>query len=184
MSYKLEKPYNDVQYAEFISKYNHNLGLKIAEATDILYALEADEIIAGDEVIKNPEYENEKLEKAQAQKLAENATALEKKDSFSTSLGSVKIQTPVGRIDVVVTSMLNIVNITQANLPEGFLRVYIEGVETPSPEMTPQQVGGFYLEIAQKLKALDTLYKSYETAINESQTLEDLEAIEIEYGGI
>ena len=130
------------------------------------------------------EYEAQQLEKAKAAKLAENATALEKKDSLTTSLGVVKIQTPIGKIDVVVTSMLNLVQITQQPLPEGFLRTYVDGVETPSPEMSIQQVGAFYLEIAQKIKTMDTLYKQYEAAINAAESAETLEAITCDYSSI
>ena len=130
------------------------------------------------------EYQSEQLQQAKAAKLAENATALEKKDSLTTSLGVVKIQTPIGKIDVVVTSMLNLVQITQQPLSGGFLRVYVDGVETPSPEMSIQQVGAFYLEIVQKIKAMDTLYKKYEVAINQASGLKELEAINLDYSSI
>ena len=130
------------------------------------------------------EYKAQELEKAKASKLAQNATALKKKDSLTTSLGVIKIQTPIGKIDVVVTSMLNLVQITQQPLPAGFLRAYVDGVETPSPEMTLEQVGAFYLEIAQKIKAMDTLYKQYEAAINAAESAEALEAITLDYSSI
>lgn len=132
----------------------------------------------------NTSYEAQQLEEAKAAKLAQNATALEKKDSLTTSLGVIKIQTPIGKIDVVVTSMLNLVQITQQPLPAGFLRTYVDGVETPSPEMTLEQVGAFYLEIAQKIKAMDTLYKRYEAAINAAESAEALEAITLDYSAI
>lgn len=142
--------------------------------------------ISGGSVIEKTkeEYQSEQLQQAKAAKLAENATALEKKDSLTTSLGVVKIQTPIGKIDVVVTSMLNLVQITQQPLPAGFLRTYVDGVETPSPEMTLEQVGAFYLEIAQKIKAMDTLYKQYEAAINAAESAEALEAITFDYSSI
>lgn len=136
------------------------------------------------DISNTDEYKAQQLEKAKAAKLAENATALEKKDSLTTSLGVVKIQTPIGKIDVVVTSMLNLVQITQQPLPAGFLRTYVDGVETPSPEMTLEQVGAFYLEIAQKIKAMDTLYKKYEAAINAAESAEALEAITCDYPSI
>lgn len=136
------------------------------------------------DISNTDEYKAQQLEKAKTAKLAENATALEKKDSLTTSLGVVKIQTPIGKIDVVVTSMLNLVQITQQLLPAGFLRVYVDGVETPSPEMTLEQVGAFYLEIAQKIKAMDTLYKQYEAAIKAAERLEELESITLDYSSI
>ena len=103
---------------------------------------------------------------------------------MTTSLGQVKIQTPIGKIDVVVTSMLNLAQITQQLLPAGFLMTYVDGVETPSPELSLEQVAAFYLEVAQKIKALDSLYKQYEAAINSASTQEELDSIEIDYSAI
>ncbi len=129
------------------------------------------------------EYQAQQLTKLRQQKLLENKQALENKESLTTSFGQVKIQTPIGKIDVVVTSMLNIAQITQV-LPAGFLRVYVDGVETPSPSMTLEEVVAFYMEVAQKIKALDTAYKQYEAAINSASTQEELDSIEIDYSAI
>ena len=129
------------------------------------------------------EYQAQQLTKLRQQKLLENKQALEQKESLTTSLGQVKIQTPIGKIDVVVTSMLNLAQITQV-LPAGFLRVYVDGVETPSPSMTLEEVVAFYMEVAQKIKAIDTAYKQYEAAINSASTQEELDSIEIDYSAI
>ena len=136
------------------------------------------------DITSTAEYQKQQFYKAKQLKLLENKQALENKESFNTSLGELKINTPIGRIDVVVTSMLNLVQITQQPLEEGFLRTYIDGVETPSPEMSIQQVGAFYLEVAQKIKALDNAYKEFEGAINSASTQDELDAIEIDYSGI
>lgn len=136
------------------------------------------------DISNTDEYKSKKLEEERIKKLLENKQALEQKESLTTSLGQVKIQTPIGKIDVVVTSMLNLAQITQQLLPAGFLRTYVDGVETPSPEMSLEQVGAFYLEVAQKIKALDTAYKQYETAINSASTQEELDSIEIDYSAI
>lgn len=64
MSYKLDKPYTDEQYADFVVEYNHNLGLTIEDAETAIYALEAWEKLEGNEVIDNSEeYQQEQLEK-------------------------------------------------------------------------------------------------------------------------
>ena len=136
------------------------------------------------DISNTDEYKSQQLAKKKNLKLLENKQALEQKESLTTSLGQVKIQTPIGKIDVVVTSMLNLAQITQQLLPAGFLRTYVDGVETPSPEMSLEQVGAFYLEVAQKIKALDTAYKQYETAINSASTQEELDSIEIDYSAI
>lgn len=71
MSYKLEKPYEEKQRTDFIVKYNHNMGLKIEETPEALYALEADEIMQDGTPVINPDYEAE-----QAQKEAERIAML------------------------------------------------------------------------------------------------------------
>lgn len=136
------------------------------------------------DISNTDEYKSQQLAKKKNLKLLENKQALEQKESLTTSLGQVKIQTPIGKIDVVVTSMLNLAQITQQLLPAGFLRTYVDGVETPSPEMSLEQVAAFYLEVAQKIKALDSLYKQYEAAINSASTQEELDSIEIDYSAI
>lgn len=136
------------------------------------------------DISNTDEYKAQQLEKAKTAKLAENATALEKKDSLTTSLGVVKVNTPIGRVDVMATGFLNLVSITKANLPAGSFRTYTDGQETSSPEMTPEQVGAFYLEIFNKLNTLDKTYKQYEAAINAAERLEELESITLDYSSI
>lgn len=72
MSYKLNKPYTEKQRMDFIVQYNHNQGLKIEEGTTGLYALEAWELLEGDDVVDN----KEAWEVEQAQKEAERIAKL------------------------------------------------------------------------------------------------------------
>lgn len=70
MSYKLNKPYTDKQKADFIVEYNHKQGLTIQETNIAIYALEAWEILQGDEIIDNTEqYQQEQAEK-EAERIA------------------------------------------------------------------------------------------------------------------
>ena len=72
MSYKLNKPFNNKQRADFIVEYNHNQGLTIEETDIALYALQPFEKLIGDEVVDNiQEYQQE-----QAQKEAERIAML------------------------------------------------------------------------------------------------------------
>ena len=66
MSYKLEKPYTDLQYADFVVEHNHNNGRLIKETESAVFALEANEIInnCGIPVI-NQNYETECIKKEQ-----------------------------------------------------------------------------------------------------------------------
>ena len=81
MSYKLEKPYTEIERADFIVKYNHQGGLRIEETEAALFALEANEIMQGEEPAINPNYEQEQAE------LRENQF---KAEFFQTSLGWIR----------------------------------------------------------------------------------------------
>ena len=63
MSYKLEKPFTQKEYADFIVKYNHKMNLRIEETITDLFALEDNEIIQDGTTIENPNYEEEIKEK-------------------------------------------------------------------------------------------------------------------------
>ena len=133
------------------------------------------------DISNTDEYKSKKLEEERIKKLLENKQALENKESLTTSFGVVKVNTPIGRVDVMATGFLNLVSITKANLPAGSFRTYTDGQETSSPEMTPEQVGAFYLEIFNKLNTLDKTYKQYEAQINESETMDELDSVILDY---
>ena len=63
MSYKLDKPYTDEQYADFVVEHNHNNGLTIEETETALFALEANEILVDGEVQIDPDYEQKQADK-------------------------------------------------------------------------------------------------------------------------
>ena len=81
MSYKLEKPYTDIQRADFIVNYNHKQNLMIEETDNALYALEENEMMQNGVPVINPNYANEIATKRQNQ--FEN-------EFFETSLGWIK----------------------------------------------------------------------------------------------
>ena len=156
------KVYNNLTYYDDSSKY----AVVNGELTDIT---------------TTEEYLERQFELAKAKKLLENKQALENKESLTTSFGVVKVNTPIGRVDVMATGLLNLVSITKANLPAGSFRTYTDGQETSSPEMTPEQVGAFYLEIFNKLNTLDKTYKQYEAAINSASTQSELDSVILDY---
>lgn len=136
------------------------------------------------DISNTDEYKSKKLEEERIKKLLENKQALENKESLTTSFGVVKVNTPIGRVDVMATGFLNLVSLTKTNLPAGSFRTYTDGQETSSPEMTPEQVGAFYLEIFNKLNTLDKTYKQYEAQINESETMDELDSVVFDYSSI
>lgn len=81
MSYKLEKPYTELQYADFVVEHNHNNGRKIAETENAVYALELNEIIGETGVPAiNPNYETEQAQRDAECRIDEIKTALYKLD--------------------------------------------------------------------------------------------------------
>ena len=75
MSYKLNKPYTDIEKADFIVKYNHNQSLEIEETETALYALEKNEIMKNGEPTINPNYEAELKQQEQERLAMLNLTA-------------------------------------------------------------------------------------------------------------
>ena len=76
MSYKLEKPYTDVQYADFVVEHNHQNGRNIEITEDAAYALEPNEMMGEDGVpVINPNYEAELAQKKRARLDKLNLTA-------------------------------------------------------------------------------------------------------------
>ena len=81
MSYKLEKPYTDMQRADFIVNYNHKQGLMIEETEEALYALLPNEIMQNNQPVINANYE--------AELALERENEFEK-EFFETSLGWIR----------------------------------------------------------------------------------------------
>lgn len=80
MAKVLEKPYSTKDRADFIVKYNHQLG-KIIEETDIaLYALEPWETIENDQIITD--MEGYKARKAEEEKQNKKQKLMEKLDAL------------------------------------------------------------------------------------------------------
>ena len=84
MSYTLNKPYTDEEYADFVVEHNHNNGLLIEETETAVYALEPNEQW-NEETQQpeiNPDYEQEQAIKAKQQRIDEikaQLTALDQK---------------------------------------------------------------------------------------------------------
>jgi len=80
MSYKLQKPYTEEDYDNFIVKYNHTKGLRIEETITDVFALEENEIIFEGAPIINPNYENIKSEKEKSKRIEEIKSKLSELD--------------------------------------------------------------------------------------------------------
>ena len=62
MSYKLDKPYTDEEYANFVVEHNHNNGRVIEETETAVYALEANEMMSWQDVEEEIQVEIEPAE--------------------------------------------------------------------------------------------------------------------------
>lgn len=82
MSYKLEKPYTDKEYADFVVEHNHNNGRKIEDTPTAVYSLEPDEMLDDSGVpVINPNYEANEAERIRQSRLAGIKTELYELDS-------------------------------------------------------------------------------------------------------
>ena len=75
MSYKLEKPYTETEYADFVVLHSHTNGRLIEETDTAIYALEPNEIMQEGLPVVNPDYEQEQAEKEALRKAQLNLTA-------------------------------------------------------------------------------------------------------------
>ena len=74
MGYKLDKPCTNKERFNFIVEYQFNQMLSIAETEEALYALEPNEIVQDGEIIIDPDYNSKQLQKAKEEKVAYNDT--------------------------------------------------------------------------------------------------------------
>lgn len=70
MSYKLDKPYTDIQRSDFIVLHNHQNGRAIEETDDALYALEPYEKLVDGVVVDNTEEYNKQQAEQEAYRIA------------------------------------------------------------------------------------------------------------------
>lgn len=82
MSYKLEKPYTEIERADFIVLHNHQNNRKIEETETALFALEDNEVMVDGQPQINPDYENERNQ----QQIIENQEEIEKKINYLQNL--------------------------------------------------------------------------------------------------
>ena len=82
--YKLEKPLSIQERADFIVEYNHNKGLRIEETDLAMYALEAWELLEGDEVVDNTDAWQE--EQAQKEKERIQELSMTRSDFFDGTI--------------------------------------------------------------------------------------------------
>jgi len=178
----LKKPYTNEQYAQFAGNANQN-GQRIETDNTAAYALFDNEAVKNGEIVDisdTDEYKTKKLAEAKIAKITEN----EQKRSvefITISLGRMKTQTPLGDLKTAMPLYEKIAQ-AQGGLPAGAVRLYDQdGNMTLSPALTLEQVDAILLEISMAYIAIDQKSTQYCSAIDEAQTLAELENINLEY---
>lgn len=90
MSYKLDNPYTEDEKRNFIVKYSHGLGLRIAYTANAIYALEDYEDLVGEEVITNHEYIVQKEKAAKRQEILKQLDSLDIKSIRAIRAGETE----------------------------------------------------------------------------------------------
>lgn len=204
MSYELKKPITGKQRSDFIVEYNHNLGMSIEDTEMYLFALEKDEIMGEKEIeievidpetgeshveskvipypVKNPEYPAIALRDSQEAKYME---ANQKANDFLQS-GEALFEFEEGK-HIEATDG----NIAKMN---AYLTGYILGQLQPEDtvlwntkedetvHLTQSQIGYILVGLGQVQSSVWAIqYSEYVRAIEEAETAEEVEAIEINY---
>ena len=194
MSYTLQKPYTQIQKADFIVLHNHQNGRKIEETPEALYALEADEIMQDGEPVKNPDYAQEQLAAAKEAKIQEasdkafeyrNKTGLISFDGRPVALPLAEGETTL----TVHTELLNqddmfqrVVGFQQGKFTED--QIYNTKEDIPV-YINAQEAQAIYFAIvarAQKLWVED--YMTYRSMIEACTTPEEVNASVIDYDSV
>ena len=177
MSYTLQKPYTQIQKADFIVLHNHQNGRKIEETPEALYALEVDEIMQDGEPVQNPNYAQEQLAAVKEAKLQENTTAYDaalkagvtyKGELFDCdTLAAVRI---MGQMVATQTAAIE-----EESTIDWFDYYYKPVTLTISEFM---ELAGL---VTLNTRRIETLNCAFNTAIEAAQSLEELEAVVIDY---
>ena len=178
--YKLDKPYKEDKKTEFIFKYNQDCfkeGYKcrIEETEAALYALEENEILQGNEVIIDPTYEARHLEEVKKLKIQENDNARDIALNQGVTYQNILFDSDTDQKANLLGAVLQMSD-------EATIEWY--GMNNNVLVCTKQDllnIGGL---ITQLHTFCWTKNAEIKNEISEAATIEEVENIEIDYGGI
>lgn len=134
------------------------------------------------DISNTEEYLTLQLSTAKNAKLLLNENLRASKPDITVSLGKLKLKTPIGSLDVMMSGFINIVNITKQPLTEGAFRFQgVDGLKYSSPAMTPEEVASLYLEVFSQYNRIDKYSTFITERINAAQNIGELELIQIDY---
>ena len=186
MSYKLEKPYTDVQRADFVVVHNHQNGRKIEETATALYALEAYELLEGDIVVDNTAaYEAEQLaltKEAKVQEATDKAYSFEEKDAL-IAVNATNMKSRASGIYHIEGNLTNNIKLSAYAASMGTSDVLPwntkENVNVLLDKTACETLTSLMSQLNAKLWTVD--FPAYLAQIEAAQTVEEVEAIEVGY---
>lgn len=186
MSYILEKPYTENEYADFIVLHNHNNRRKIEETETALYALEAWEVLEGDTIIDNTQaYKAEQLTEAKEAKIQEatdKAYAYEQTDALITvkATNAMTRVSDLYHIEGHFTNMIKISAYAQSMGSEDILPWNTkENINVFLNKTGCAQLSALMQQMNVKLWTVD--FPTYIAQIEACTTVDEVNAINIEY---
>ena len=186
MSYILEKPYTDTEYADFVVLHNHNNRRKIEETETALYALEAWEVLEGDTIIDNTQaYKAEQLteaKEAKTQEATDKAYAYEQTDALITvkATNAMTRVSDLYHIEGHFTNMIKISAYAQSMGDEEILPWNTkENINVFLNKTGCGKLSALMQQMNVKLWTVD--FPTYIAQIDACETVEGINAINIEY---
>lgn len=99
---------------------------------------------------------------------------------INTSLGKLKTSTPLGDLKTALP-LYDKIALANNGLPQGAVRLYVNGEVTLSPQITLEQYNNLSTAIAVEYLKIDALSTKITAQIMQAKTINDLEKINIDY---
>lgn len=125
-------------------------------------------------ILDTDEYKAKLLEVFKQEVHKENEAALAAIKTINTSIGEFSIKTPTYDFIFCLMALKEF----SSGIPEGKVR-FANGEAAPA--MTQPQVQALYLEFANNIAELDVKFTTYKNQINNAESIDALEQIEIVY---
>ena len=181
--HKIDKPYTEQERINFIFKYNQDCfqegyNCRIKETETALYALEPNELLEDDEVIINPEWDKIQFSEKKNERMQENDNKAEEY-RYSQEF-TVTIQGKECLFDTKEKTQNDLNTATNFCLATG--GTYDNWVTNNGIKLNLTLEDISIIGVEFKAKAdIYSLWAEYKEAIEQAETLEQLEAIEIRY---
>lgn len=172
MSYILEKPYTDEEYNKFKSLYVNILGLDTFENDNAIYALCGNEIVVDGEVVIDENYEHKVFLNAQKQLISSSVCNRNKKLYSGVEYKGVLF-------DSDTDQKINL-SYTISTMQDGDTIVWY-GMNNDELLCTKEDLNNIGYLIVQLHTYCWTRNAEIKRAIEQAETLEELEAIDISY---